>query len=87
MNLCLSFFLLLPDNVGLMVQCDQCEVWQHCDCVGLEEQDIPEHYYCEECKPENHSVVKLTHGRYFGHRRKFAKRLSTQSGVTIFFLE
>lgn len=63
MNLCLSFFLLLPDNVGLMVQCDQCEVWQHCDCVGLEEQDIPEHYYCEECKPENHSVVKLTHGR------------------------
>ncbi|KAI8147106.1 hypothetical protein BJV82DRAFT_597763 [Fennellomyces sp. T-0311] len=50
-------------NLGLMVQCDQCEVWQHCDCVGLEEQDIPEQYYCEECKPENHAVVKMTHGR------------------------
>ncbi|KAI9317893.1 hypothetical protein BX666DRAFT_1856358 [Dichotomocladium elegans] len=47
-----------------MVQCDQCEVWQHCDCVGLEEKDIPEQYYCEECKPENHSVVRMAHGRY-----------------------
>ncbi|KAI9028085.1 hypothetical protein CLU79DRAFT_550798 [Phycomyces nitens] len=46
-----------------MVQCDKCEVWQHCECVGLEEQDIPEQYYCEQCKPENHSVVRQTHGR------------------------
>lgn len=51
------------DNMGLMVQCDQCEVWQHCECVGLEEQDIPDQYYCEECKPENHSVIRLSHGR------------------------
>ncbi|CDS06408.1 hypothetical protein LRAMOSA08936 [Lichtheimia ramosa] len=50
-------------NMGLMVQCDQCEVWQHCECVGLEEQDIPDQYYCEECKPENHSVIRLSHGR------------------------
>ncbi|KAI7868447.1 hypothetical protein BDF14DRAFT_1793284 [Spinellus fusiger] len=51
------------DNSGLMVQCDKCEVWQHCECVGLEEQDIPEQYYCEQCKPENHSVVRQPHGR------------------------
>ncbi|KAL0092502.1 hypothetical protein J3Q64DRAFT_1633808, partial [Phycomyces blakesleeanus] len=50
-------------NSGLMVQCDKCEVWQHCECVGLEEQDIPDQYYCEQCKPENHSVVRQTHGR------------------------
>ncbi|OAD78527.1 hypothetical protein PHYBLDRAFT_163636 [Phycomyces blakesleeanus NRRL 1555(-)] len=53
----------LTDNSGLMVQCDKCEVWQHCECVGLEEQDIPDQYYCEQCKPENHSVVRQTHGR------------------------
>ncbi|KAI8988767.1 hypothetical protein BDB01DRAFT_783079 [Pilobolus umbonatus] len=45
-------------SVGLMVCCDQCEVWQHCDCMGLEEQDIPEHYYCELCKPNDHIEIK-----------------------------
>lgn len=45
-------------SVGLMVCCDQCEVWQHCDCMGLEEQDIPEHYYCELCKPSDHIEIK-----------------------------
>ncbi|KAF7721950.1 hypothetical protein EC973_003911 [Apophysomyces ossiformis] len=49
-------------NVGLMVQCDKCEVWQHCDCVGLTEEEIPDHYYCDLCKPENHQTIK-THGR------------------------
>ncbi|KAM3580503.1 Histone deacetylase complex subunit [Umbelopsis sp. WA50703] len=50
-------------NEGLMVQCDKCEVWQHCSCIGLLEQDIPEQYYCEECRPENHSWIKLGNGR------------------------
>ncbi|KAG0180900.1 hypothetical protein DFQ28_001024 [Apophysomyces sp. BC1034] len=49
-------------NVGLMVQCDKCEVWQHCDCVGLTEEEIPDHYYCDLCQPENHQLIK-THGR------------------------
>ncbi|RUS27594.1 hypothetical protein BC938DRAFT_483022, partial [Jimgerdemannia flammicorona] len=49
-------------HVGLMVQCDKCEVWQHCDCVGLIEKDIPDQYYCELCKPENHTFAK-GHGR------------------------
>ncbi|KAG2175143.1 hypothetical protein INT44_007631, partial [Umbelopsis vinacea] len=53
----------LLDNVGLMVQCDKCEVWQHCSCIGLLEQDIPEQYYCEECRPENHSWIKQPNGR------------------------
>ncbi|KAF7732551.1 hypothetical protein EC973_003298 [Apophysomyces ossiformis] len=51
------------DNVGLMVQCDKCEVWQHCECMGLEEQDIPDQYYCEQCKPENHTALRSAHGR------------------------
>ncbi|KAI9313876.1 hypothetical protein BX666DRAFT_555477 [Dichotomocladium elegans] len=50
-------------NVGLMVQCDKCEVWQHCDCVGLTENEMPELYYCDHCQPDNHIVYK-SHGRY-----------------------
>ncbi|KAI7884369.1 hypothetical protein K492DRAFT_234763 [Lichtheimia hyalospora FSU 10163] len=50
-------------NVGLMVQCDRCEVWQHCDCVGLTESDMPDLYYCDHCQPDNHVLYK-SHGRY-----------------------
>ncbi|CAO3590882.1 unnamed protein product [Absidia cylindrospora] len=50
-------------NSGLMVQCDKCEVWQHCECTGLAEEDIPDQYYCEECKPENHASSKMPNGR------------------------
>ncbi|KAI8061622.1 hypothetical protein BC940DRAFT_133023 [Gongronella butleri] len=47
------------DDEGLMVQCDACEVWQHCKCVGLQEEtDIPDQYYCELCRPSNHKLVK-----------------------------
>jgi hypothetical protein len=53
-------FLTLIDSVGLMVQCDECEVWQHCECMGLmEEQDIPEQYYCEQCRPSDHIELKV----------------------------
>ncbi|XP_060614135.2 histone-lysine N-methyltransferase ASH1L isoform X1 [Anolis sagrei] len=32
---------------GLMIQCDKCMVWQHCDCMGVN-SDV-EHYLCEQC--------------------------------------
>ncbi|CEP10759.1 hypothetical protein [Parasitella parasitica] len=47
----------------LMVQCDKCEVWQHCECMGLEQPNIPDHYYCEQCKPENHKSLRQSNGR------------------------
>ncbi|KAI8066262.1 uncharacterized protein B0P05DRAFT_598912 [Gilbertella persicaria] len=49
-------------SLGLMVQCDKCEVWQHCECMGLEQPDIPDHYYCELCKPENHKLTRYNNG-------------------------
>ncbi|KAI8083252.1 uncharacterized protein B0P05DRAFT_536701 [Gilbertella persicaria] len=50
-------------NLGLMVQCDQCEVWQHCECIGLLQDKLPDHYYCDQCQPENHQVVKTSNGK------------------------
>lgn len=39
-----------------MVCCDNCSAWQHNDCMGIteDEDELPEHYFCEQCKPENH---------------------------------
>lgn len=34
-----------------MIQCDQCYIWQHVICVGLDGKHIPDDYYCEECVP------------------------------------
>ena len=38
------------------IGCDACTVWQHNVCMGIndDEDDIPEHYFCEECRPEEH---------------------------------
>ncbi|KAI9696909.1 MAG: hypothetical protein M1820_007984 [Bogoriella megaspora] len=42
-----------------MICCDKCEVWQHNICMGLpeEEDQQPDSYFCEQCKPENHKEL------------------------------
>lgn len=43
---------------GLFIQCEMCLVWQHGYCVGLfMNQDVPEKYWCELCKPDAHAFV------------------------------
>lgn len=43
------------ENLGLMIQCETCKCWQHCSCMGMHtEEDCPDVYYCEQCRPENH---------------------------------
>uniref|UniRef100_T1IMB6 Ubiquitin-activating enzyme E1 C-terminal domain-containing protein n=1 Tax=Strigamia maritima TaxID=126957 RepID=T1IMB6_STRMM len=34
---------------GLMIQCEKCFVWQHCDCVNVDGN--VENYACEQCNP------------------------------------
>ncbi|CEG75952.1 hypothetical protein RMATCC62417_10918 [Rhizopus microsporus] len=50
-------------NTGLMVQCDKCEVWQHCSCMGLQAEKLPEQYYCELCRSDFHQLIKNPNGR------------------------
>ncbi|XP_033634855.1 uncharacterized protein LOC117296092 [Asterias rubens] len=38
----------LFNDEGLMIQCEQCMVWQHCDCIGMKEPT--ENYKCELCE-------------------------------------
>ena len=39
-----------------MICCDKCEAWQHNLCMGISENDdeLPEKYYCEQCRPSAH---------------------------------
>ncbi|KAI8817722.1 uncharacterized protein EV422DRAFT_540630 [Fimicolochytrium jonesii] len=52
------------DSFGVMVQCEDCLVWQHCECMHVNPKRLPKHYFCEECKPGNHpnfDAIKAAH--------------------------
>jgi hypothetical protein len=42
-----------------MICCDKCSAWQHNDCMGLTfaKGEVPDQYFCEQCKPEDHPVL------------------------------
>ena len=41
------------------IQCTACGAWQHNDCmdVSVYDDELGEHYWCEECDPESHAVL------------------------------
>ncbi|WVW84766.1 hypothetical protein I302_106801 [Kwoniella bestiolae CBS 10118] len=42
----------------MMIQCDECNVWQHGECMGIwGDEEAPDEYFCEECKPERHQPL------------------------------
>ncbi|CZT25375.1 uncharacterized protein RCC_11106 [Ramularia collo-cygni] len=45
-----------PHDRRAFVSCDACEVWQHNVCMGVtdDDEELPEHYFCEQCRPEEH---------------------------------
>ncbi|KAI8638999.1 hypothetical protein BD408DRAFT_279541 [Parasitella parasitica] len=64
-------------SLGLMVCCDECEVWQHCECMGLEKEEIPDEYFCELCRPSDHIEIKS----YDKTRRYYKPRLPVTAEV------
>ncbi|NWR05305.1 ASH1L methyltransferase, partial [Paradoxornis webbianus] len=54
----------LYKDEGLMIQCEKCMVWQHCDCMGVN-SDV-EHYLCEQCEPRavNREVPMIPRPHY-----------------------
>src|ERR1700712_4071429 len=54
----------LTDETGnFFVQCDNCGVWQHGGCMGLlDESMLPDLYFCEQCRPEYHKIIRSSNG-------------------------
>ncbi|KAF8342056.1 uncharacterized protein EI90DRAFT_3285224 [Cantharellus anzutake] len=72
-------------EMGFMVQCEQCNVWQHGICMGIErEEDCPEKYYCEECRPDLHTALleELERRAKAASRRDAKKAKSLSSSRT-----
>jgi len=50
----------------VMICCDMCEAWQHNECMEISEDsnELPDQYFCEQCKPEDHKelLAKVARG-------------------------
>ncbi|KAG0003243.1 hypothetical protein BGZ80_002172 [Entomortierella chlamydospora] len=66
------------EDEGAMVQCDDCKVWLHIDCLDLTEEEIPEEYFCPPCMGQ---PTPSTGGKSFRHIPKSAKRKSEDRKV------
>ncbi|KAL8766062.1 MAG: hypothetical protein Q9209_007028 [Squamulea sp. 1 TL-2023] len=44
------------DDERKMICCDSCTAWQHNECmeVSLDDDELPEQYFCEQCRPDLH---------------------------------
>ncbi|OCT50421.1 hypothetical protein CLCR_07432 [Cladophialophora carrionii] len=53
----------VEETGNFFVQCDNCGVWQHGGCMGIiDEVFLPDEYFCEQCKPELHKIVRSSSG-------------------------
>ncbi|KAA6413283.1 MAG: hypothetical protein FRX48_03027 [Lasallia pustulata] len=54
------------DDERKMIVCDRCDAWQHNECMELPNDDslLPDEYFCEVCKPEDHQglLAKVARG-------------------------
>ncbi|KAJ2156777.1 SET domain-containing protein 3 [Coemansia sp. RSA 552] len=48
----------VDDDDGFTIQCENCLVWQHAVCVGVDQDNVPDEYLCEECNPRNLDIKK-----------------------------
>lgn len=73
------------DFDGFMIQCEICQVWQHGECVGVNEANVPDRYFCKQCIPthpihQQGNVLLIQRAREARrHKAAFRKRDSQRS--------
>ncbi|KAL8921742.1 MAG: hypothetical protein Q9172_003859 [Xanthocarpia lactea] len=47
------------DDDRKMICCDSCTAWQHNECMemSLDDDELPEQYFCEQCRPDLHQAL------------------------------
>lgn len=68
-------------DAGLFIQCEECFVWQHGYCVGFaSEDDVPDVYYCEQCRPDYHVIVVRPSGKSTRYLPNESKKMAPPVG-------
>ena len=70
------------DDDRAMICCDKCLAWQHNTCMGVSDDEdlIPDDYFCEQCKPENHqeTLDAIARGEKIWEQRAVEKEREEQ---------
>ncbi|KAM3443798.1 hypothetical protein MY4824_000246 [Beauveria thailandica] len=69
------------DSGEAWISCETCYAWQHNVCVGVSsyEDEIPEYYWCEQCRPQDHK--ELLDGMAKGEQPWIARRKAHEEEV------
>ncbi|OAA69666.1 hypothetical protein ISF_02936 [Cordyceps fumosorosea ARSEF 2679] len=69
------------DSGEAWISCETCYAWQHNVCVGVSsyEDEIPEYYWCEQCRPQDHK--ELLDGIAKGEEPWIARRKAHEEEV------
>ncbi|KAI8047945.1 uncharacterized protein B0P05DRAFT_564969 [Gilbertella persicaria] len=51
---------------GFTIQCEDCEKWQHAECVKIKKTKIPDHYICYRCMKKKSKLQKPVGTRFDG---------------------
>lgn len=62
---------------GFTIQCEKCNAWQHAVCVNIENDQVPEVYFCDKCGKLSYDVNAA---KVYQLRR--LKELKAQAGLT-----
>ncbi|KAG6002431.1 hypothetical protein E4U21_003105 [Claviceps maximensis] len=78
------------DSGEAWISCETCYAWQHNVCVGVSsfEDEIPDNYWCERCRPEDHKELlqgiakgeRPWEGRRKAHEGEVAERKKRRGG-------
>ncbi|KAG5891123.1 hypothetical protein JTB14_022235 [Gonioctena quinquepunctata] len=78
----------IPRDEGLMIQCERCLVWQHCECVKAD-ASAPS-YHCEKCVPRKVDYeIPMDEFTEHGHRYYMTLMrgdLQVRQGDTVYVL-
>ena len=71
------------DDERKMICCESCDAWQHNECMGMSDDDdeLPEKYYCEQCRPKDHKelLAQVARGEKPWEERQRQRELEEQS--------
>ena len=71
------------DDERKMICCESCDAWQHNECMGMSDNDdeLPEKYYCEQCRPKDHKelLAQIARGEKPWEERQRQRELEEQS--------
>ncbi|KZZ97366.1 Spen-like protein [Moelleriella libera RCEF 2490] len=78
------------DSGEAWISCETCYAWQHNVCVGVSsfEDEIPDNYWCEQCRPQDHKELlaamargeKPWEARRKAHEEEEAERKKKKGG-------